>query len=75
MIISVAEIGGTGIRHVARGIERGLAPDLGDRPVVGLRTLTPPTGVRIPLPQPNLRVFLNAIFILAKRGYISNPER
>ena len=25
---------------------------LGDRLVVGLRTLTPPTGVRIPLPQP-----------------------
>ena len=26
--------------------------DLGDRLVVGLRTLTPPTGVQIPLPQP-----------------------
>ena len=25
---------------------------LGDRLVVGLRTLTPPTGVRVPLPHP-----------------------
>src|SRR5210317_957091 len=38
-------------RHSTRSV-KAFDPELGDRLVVGLRTLTPSTGVRIPLPQP-----------------------
>ena len=42
--------------------------NLGDRLVVGLRTLTPPTGVRIPLPQPNEKARKSGLFFGWGRG-------
>ena len=38
-----------------RAQARSYKQNMGDRLVVGLRTLTPPAGVRIPLPQPNMK--------------------
>ena len=44
---------------------------LGDRLVVGLRTLTPPTGVRIPLPQPeNEKAPLVGAFSFSRSGRV-----
>ncbi len=42
--------------------------------MVGLRTLTPPVGVRIPLPQPN-RSRLRAAFCLVAAKKVENPNR
>ncbi len=61
-------------KHVAQRSSRNANRDycarsfLGDRLVVGLRTLTPPTGVRIPLPQPNKKRAPSGALFLFGRG-------